>query len=175
MNCPICKIKIPRIPYEDVWLNRCSKCWGILIRKDRLTLIQSRQQKSQEELLDEVAAATIDTTDTLRCPHCLAKMQKKKIEMGSQPFLIDTCERCHLIWLDNGELAKMQAVYEFSSQGKQSQSLRQRHASMTDEEKAQLEKNISRLPKQKTGTDLAGETAGEITLHLVLGVLRHLL
>lgn len=57
-----------------------------------------------------------------------------------------------MIWLDSGELAKMQLVYEYSEQGEEIDRFRNRLKNMSPERKRDLEERIANLAEDRLFT-----------------------
>ena len=165
MKCPTCKVKLLRVQYEGINIRQCSQCQGSLLKPSRFKAIQSRRQKSEDELLDEIVNEGPDSLGKLRCPECMLTMEKRKKTIGSFEFFIDRCYRCEFIWLDKGELAKWQIIFELSDKGEEAERFRQRLANMSAEDKAALDERIANLPE----VNLAGEVASGLLKAIIVG------
>lgn len=147
MKCPICKVKLTRKKYEEVAIHQCGDCQGTLLKFNRLKQIENRRDKLEEELMDEMVNSAEDSRQKLRCSGCMSTMEKRRKKIGPWDFAIDRCNKCQLIWLDAGELAKMQVIFEFSEKGEEAERFRQRLKNMTPAEKAEYEERIANLPE----------------------------
>ncbi len=125
-----------------------------MVKIDRLNVIQTKREKDHDELADEMNQSAHDTEGQIHCPACMRRMQKRSKQLGQSTFGVDRCESCQLIWLDNGELAKLQIIYEFSEQGREAQRFKDRLNNMTPQEKNELKERISKLPKENVATDV---------------------
>lgn len=164
MNCPSCKIKLKRIQYEGLNIRQCDDCGGHLLTVTRLKSIQSRRRHSENDLLDEVVDEGADTVDKLRCPACLRRMEKQRKRIGTLKFFIDHCRACEHIWLDKGELAKLQVAFEYSEKGEEAERFRRRLANMSAEEKAAFDKRIANLPEENISQEIAFELMAELLI-----------
>lgn len=169
MNCPCCKIKLSRIQYEGLNIRQCKACHGHLVTHSRLSSIQTRRRRCEDDLLDEVVDEGPDTTEKLRCPACLRRMEKRKKKIGSLKFFVDRCLDCQHVWLDKGELAKLQVAFEYSEKGEEAERFRQRLTNMSREDKAAFERRIGSLREDS----VSREIAIELLANLVLGSLRY--
>jgi len=144
MKCPSCDVPLNRASYAKANLERCLKCFGLLLSSYRAKTIQQRVDKDLDRLIEEARAAPQhDTVARIRCPQCRSPMSKSTDkEFG---FLIDECERCDLTWFDPRELALVQLVYESNPQRVEMNAFRERLKNMTAEERAEYEKRISKL------------------------------
>ncbi len=64
-------------------------------------------------------------------------MKKEKIplsRLGGEPFFIDVCQKCRMVWFNGGELAKLQLDYEMSDQAIEELDHQLRLAQRTPEE-----------------------------------------
>lgn len=157
MKCPLDKTKLSRVQYEGLNVHQCSTCHGHLLKFIRLKAIETRREKSDEDLMDELVQAGSDTTDKIRCPNCMKNMEKRGKKIGPWEFFVDRCEKCKLIWMDAGELAKWQVIYQFSEKGEEAERFRMRLQNMTPEDKAAYEQNIANLPEENIPLEIAGE------------------
>ena len=153
MNCPSCKLKLQRIQYEGLNIRQCGECRGHLVTFSRLKSIQARRRNSENDLLDEVVEEGVDTLDKLRCPTCLRRMEKRTKRMGTLQFLIDQCRDCEHLWLDKGELAKLQVIYQYSEKGEEAERFRQRLATMSSQEKADFSIDLDARIKAESNAD----------------------
>ncbi len=169
MNCPCCKIKLNRIQYEGLNIRQCKDCHGHLVTNSRLSSIQTRRRRSEDDLLHEVVNEGPDTIEKLRCPACLRRMEKREKKIGSLRFFVDRCLDCQHIWLDKGELAKLQVAFEYSEKGEEAERFRQRLENMSEEEKAAFERRIGNLREDS----VSREIAFELLTNLVLGSFRY--
>jgi hypothetical protein len=119
MNCPRCKATLKTIDYEGIRIETCSKCEGEWLDADELKHItKAREVRFDENERRAIAAATgitgvelKDVDDDLRCPKCSG--QTDPINYGGDTgIIIDRCTDCHGIWLDAGEIEKIQMLIE---------------------------------------------------------------
>jgi len=155
MNCPSCKLKLDRIEYEGLNIRQCSDCRGQLLTVSRLKSIQARRRQSEDDLLDEVVNEGTDTIDKVRCPACLRRMEKHRKRIGSLKFHIDRCRDCDHLWLDKGELAKLQVAFEYSEKGEEAERFRQRLANMSPQEKTAFQRRVDSLPEEHISEEIA--------------------
>ncbi len=156
MLCPICAVRLERSKYENLGIRVCPRCHGILVRKNRLEVIRNRREKTPDQLVKEIAEAGEDSMQRLRCPECRVTMRKERRRLGPSEFWIDVCTKCEWIWLDPGELAKLQLAFELSEQGAEREQMRQRLANMTPEEREELQQRIDRLPESPVFRNVLG-------------------
>ncbi len=145
-TCPVCDIPLMRLQYEGLALFKCGKCSGHLVESQRMETIKHKRDVDSEGLMKEVREESgDDSVGLLRCPRCRREMEKEELPAPAD-FHLDRCESCELIWLDGGELAKVQLFYENSPAGRARAEERERWASMSDDKRAEVEARIDNLP-----------------------------
>lgn len=150
MNCPVCKSELTAAKYENVPVKVCGTCEGHLVRVTRLGAIKTRREKTDDDFLLELSTPHgTDSKDPIFCPSCSRRMTKRRQVIGVQRFYIDECKKCDYVWLDAGELAKIQLHYEESEQGKEMLRFHDRLADMSPQERAELDERIAKLPNAR--------------------------
>ena len=117
MNCPRCKLPLRKMNYEGVDTDMCDSCWGFFLDAGKLEEVLTRHQFSfsreeQKEILDVRSGAKTGPTAPAPCPQCGQTMKRFHFDQ-SVHLVIDRCED-HGIWLDTGEIKKVQALAEKS-------------------------------------------------------------
>ncbi len=147
MKCPRCSTELTRVRYEGFPAFRCEQCYGYLVGRERLETIKHVQTRPVQQLKQEVLGESQgDSQDELRCPGCRGKMQKQFVQPPAS-IHVDLCTACRLVWLDGGELARLQLSHRISPQGLEEAELRRRYREMSPARRAQLEQNIASLPE----------------------------
>lgn len=130
-QCPCCDGVLQDAQYEGVSLLRCSKCRGVLVKKYKLEFINHGRAKDaaalRREARDDFAG---DTRKLLRCPRCRSLMHKRPFAGRYARLTMDVCRTCESVWLDGGELAIVQLVFEASARGRESVEMKRRIAEM---------------------------------------------
>jgi Zn-finger nucleic acid-binding protein len=104
-SCPVCKMLMEKAMIEGEEIRYCQHCRGFLTLNDAFSRIVSKRRalhRPNEQVIDPFDAAEL--TRELRCPGCHDPMEAHPY-FGGGNAVVDTCERCHLIWLDAGELS----------------------------------------------------------------------
>jgi len=115
MKCPSCRVPLCRIEYEGVPIHICPDCQGSLVEDPRLDQVRKRRERvwSEQEVRRIAAeAGGHDTPGRVRCPMCLAWMEKVRAAWNDTAFHLDRCAKCKVTWLDKGELDLLQIQYE---------------------------------------------------------------
>jgi Zn-finger nucleic acid-binding protein len=71
-------------------------------------------------------------------------MDKQKVQ-DPLTFKADECRNCQFVWLDGGELAKIQIAYEANAQTLEIRKMQTRLANLTPDERAAYEARIAKL------------------------------
>ena len=110
MKCPICEGELKRIIYGGVPIFRCFGCAGYLVQEKRFGAVARSEDAPIDLLKQEVVnESKPDTTKKIKCPRCHCLMMKLKIDSPAS-LTIDVCRdsKCGHLWLDGGELARLQ-------------------------------------------------------------------
>ena len=104
LACPSCNGHLSRHDSDDGKLHICDECGGRLVpyktlRKDHVRgdyLAELRRQARKGMLSKRP------------CPHCRQEMLETKTPVTAAFYMtLEVCERCFLVWLDPGEIAKL--------------------------------------------------------------------
>ena len=148
-NCPICNVPLQPEAYEGLLIRRCPQCQGHLLEQTRFEALQRIPQKTLAELETEARAGfTGDTAAPLRCPRCHVTMCKRPFTAPGFDLHLDLCLDCKLVWLDGGELAMAQLVFQASPKFRDTQELQRRAAALDadPERKAAFDEAVAKLP-----------------------------
>lgn len=118
-QCPVDDFTLKPMEYEDVAVDICLHCGGVWLDAGELEILQKTQDSDFRGVprseLDSVTAA--DGMAQSRgegardCVSCKDPMEKCEYAFSSQ-VMIDRCSKGHGIWLDKGELARLESFYE---------------------------------------------------------------
>ncbi len=107
VNCYFCCLPLYVASLEGVRILTCERCKGILVPQSSfLTMINYLRGVAESA---ELPFRPIDPHELERrmdCPKCRQPMETHPY-YGPGNVVIDVCPRCHLIWLDYGELHKI--------------------------------------------------------------------
>lgn len=119
MQCPKCRQPLQGVDYQGVHIETCPACGGDWLDSGELkNIVLAREMRFDEkECLAMAQAAKItgvkltDLNRHLTCPNCGASTNP--VNYGDDTgVIIDKCPRCNGIWLDRGELEKIQELVE---------------------------------------------------------------
>lgn len=122
MECPRDRSPLNTELYEGrVEVDKCPSCRGMWLDRGELEAIQNESERrhlhlrdpasdSVERSINEVAQLTAKDA---KCPRCGASMVAHDYGFGSQ-IVIDSCPSGCGVWLDVGEIERIEAFYEQS-------------------------------------------------------------
>jgi Zn-finger nucleic acid-binding protein len=119
MQCPSCQGSLRPIGYEGIQIETCQSCRGEWLDGEELGhVVRAREVRFDEQERRAIAAATKitgvkleDLDRDLPCPKCDGRTDAINYG-GDTGIVIDRCPGCHGIWLDGGELERIQALVE---------------------------------------------------------------
>jgi Zn-finger nucleic acid-binding protein len=105
--CPGCSTPLSTSRLEGHPLLCCARCFGMLIAMDRFAaLIETVRFLEGDSMRAVLPRRQTPTDRVIDCPSCRRPMLAH-VYAGPGNVVIDTCERCHLNWLDPGELRRI--------------------------------------------------------------------
>lgn len=119
MKCPACQTALETIEYEGIKIETCLGCEGQWLDAGELRhIVKVREVRFDSEERKAVASATkitavnVEREDRdLRCPKCGGQTDALNYG-GDTGIVIDKCTSCRGVWLDRGEMAKIQMLVE---------------------------------------------------------------
>jgi Zn-finger nucleic acid-binding protein len=124
MKCPRDGADLAARTYEaKIEVDECPLCGGIWLDHGELEAIQQTIERDYQQALDEPVDSVAEGLESLRqrqlgpiaCLKCNAEMDARPYGHGSQ-VLIDACPAGCGMWLDQGELAALEKLFERSQQ-----------------------------------------------------------
>lgn len=122
MHCPNDKTELEKSLYESVVeVDECKTCHGLWLDAGELEkkqkTIENDYTDELKKMPDHIAGAfrvEKEMQEALRvCPKCHQPMNKKEYGYCSQ-VIVDVCSSCWGIWLDNGEIQRLEIFFERS-------------------------------------------------------------
>jgi Zn-finger nucleic acid-binding protein len=119
MKCPRCKLALRTVDYEGIEADMCDACLGFWLDSGELELVLERRKlafsaEERDKILDVRTASRAGEMSPAACPRCGKTMARAHYD-ESVHLVIDRCPS-HGIWLDTGEIKKVQALAEKSAQ-----------------------------------------------------------
>jgi Zn-finger nucleic acid-binding protein len=119
MQCPHCQKPLGPVTFQGVTIDVCPGCGGTWLGAGELgSIVEARQARFTKEEAVAVAHAAVitgvkltDSDRSLACPNCGAKTHP--VNYGDDSgIIIDECSACGGVWLDKGELDKIEELVE---------------------------------------------------------------
>lgn len=119
MICPNCQSHLQTINYEGISIETCNKCGGEWLDDSEIgKIVRIREVRFDPDIRRAIAESTTitgvvlqDVDRDLNCPKCAGTTDAVNYG-GDTGIFIDRCTTCRGIWLDAGELEKVQMVIE---------------------------------------------------------------
>lgn len=108
-DCPVCAKPLLAGSIENQPILYCNCCYGFLLKNEDFGSIV-RQRRARREGCEAEAVKPLDTAQydrQLNCPAC-AKLMEVHPYYGPGNVVIDSCSRCHYVWLDHAELRRIE-------------------------------------------------------------------
>ena len=103
VDCPKCDGELETKTYEEISVQRCNNCYGLLIAEEMLE--KMKEERQVEKFLDVGKASVgrkFDKIEDIECPLC--KIEMTRLEDPEQTHIwLETCPICHRVFLDAGE------------------------------------------------------------------------
>lgn len=104
LPCPVCRATLGVGTIQGISVQYCDECRGFLTTNAEFgAIVQNRRNDSDAGSGITPAFDRAELRRRLRCPACERSMETHPYGGGGNA-VVDTCHRCHLIWLDAGEL-----------------------------------------------------------------------
>lgn len=119
MQCPSCDATLETTDYEGVRIEICPGCDGEWLDAGELRhIVKVREVRFSPEQREAVSAVTKIKPVPLKgyernlvCPRCGGQTEPHNYG-GDTGIVIDRCEGCGGVWLDGGELERIQMLVE---------------------------------------------------------------
>lgn len=119
-TCPRCHVALGSSEYEGTAVESCAGCGGQWIGQPQLKEIIDTHERTRDlkqlRALEHTSVRGIvlaQARESLSCPRCAKEMETFQYGADSG-ILLDRCKDCRGIWLDQGEIEKVQMVAEAS-------------------------------------------------------------
>jgi Zn-finger nucleic acid-binding protein len=103
-DCPICEKQLTRAAIEGHEVSYCKVCRGFLAKNAIFSqIVLLKRAKNGPTPQVPIPFAPAELKRRIKCPCCRKPMDTHPYHAGGNA-VIDTCHRCHVVWLDAGEL-----------------------------------------------------------------------
>jgi Zn-finger nucleic acid-binding protein len=102
--CPVCEEPLTGAAIDGNEVSYCRACRGFLATNATFgRVVQLKRAKQTPAPPVPVPFAPEELKRRVACPRCKKPMDTHPYHAGGNA-VIDTCHRCHIVWLDAGEL-----------------------------------------------------------------------
>ncbi len=92
---------------DDVRVAFCSDCFGFMVDSQSLAMVLKNRRQEFSGVEDKPVPVNQESLGRIRnCPQCNLQMETHPY-YGPGNAVIDSCHRCRVIWMDNGELSQL--------------------------------------------------------------------
>lgn len=107
-NCPACDGALVDGLMDDCRVGICPACRGVLlVDEDFAAIVRTRRANYSGGNTQPVPLEAIELQRHIDCPRCHAAMEVHPY-YGPGNAVIDSCRSCGLVWLDQGEIARIE-------------------------------------------------------------------
>ena len=106
MNCPKCNSDMAPFNAEGIEMDLCDQCMGCWFDAGELAFYT----ETTEDVPDIAEAITVGSESGHSCPRCPETRLVEAQFIRTEDLLVDICPSCHGVFLDGGELAKVEAL-----------------------------------------------------------------
>jgi Zn-finger nucleic acid-binding protein len=107
LDCPTCRQPLVTAGLDGESAGYCRRCRGMLLTNDHFARALARRRESGP--LRTLVPEPVDPRELRKartCPKCRRRADTH-VYGGGGNAVIDSCERCRLVWLDAGELTML--------------------------------------------------------------------
>lgn len=115
MKCPACARTLESVQVRNVTLDICkSGCAGIWFDRTELDHFDSGSESGGTDVLKGLhpQIASVISPEPRPCPKCVKYRMQRRYSCVKKNVEIDSCPGCSGIWLDTGELARIQDSWQ---------------------------------------------------------------
>jgi Zn-finger nucleic acid-binding protein len=113
MQCPRTDSPLKKINVGKVPVYVSENCGGVFLTNQTLHLFECPKDARGNALskhLSQFHDVTLNVDQRVRCPECKDTVMLRRFYSPLQVVEIDECPSCGGIWLDTGELSKLQSL-----------------------------------------------------------------
>lgn len=112
LTCPVCKIPLVTAMIEDMHVQACPRCRGVMINQNELLFIIKSLRLTSKKIDTVLPLNRADLKQERFCQTCGRKLDTHAYEAGGN-VVIDVCEHCSTIWFDYGEIKRVISAPDF--------------------------------------------------------------
>jgi LSD1 subclass zinc finger protein len=105
-SCPVCSTPLVNAAVQKIRIVYCTHCHGMLVPMGALQGLIDAEHNTHASSAAPAATDPDDLKRKLACPGCRHPMDAH-FYAGGGNVIVNSCEDCCLIWLDNGSLTRI--------------------------------------------------------------------
>jgi Zn-finger nucleic acid-binding protein len=103
-DCPVCAERLTHAAIDGHTVGYCRTCRGFLAPNATFNqIVQLKRARNGSTVHVALPFSPDELKRRVKCPGCRKPMDAHPYHAGGNA-VIDTCHRCHVVWLDAGEL-----------------------------------------------------------------------
>ncbi|MCH7815629.1 MAG: zf-TFIIB domain-containing protein [Proteobacteria bacterium] len=107
MECPKCKGEMETKRHEEISIDRCNNCYGLLVEERMLSkMLDGWMTESFLDIGTAALGKKYDKIDDIECPYCHFTMDKI-VDPEQTHIWMESCPSCYRIFLDAGEFSDL--------------------------------------------------------------------
>lgn len=112
LPCPRCGSGLTPRVFGSVTIDECDSCGGHWYDAGELARIRELSPAERPHDRPGVAPRWVDSKhDAMQCPRCRKGLQNERYAYSSD-LVLDRCPTCNGMWVDSGELDRMDALID---------------------------------------------------------------
>ncbi|MCE9589437.1 MAG: zf-TFIIB domain-containing protein [Planctomycetes bacterium] len=112
MKCPKCSAGMESVTFQDVQVDRCTKCQGIFFDAREHIALKDIKGSEAIDTGDAATGRKMDKKANVTCPRCSTKMVQVA-DVDQHHIVLDACPSCLGVFFDAGEFRDFK-VYSFA-------------------------------------------------------------
>ncbi|WP_395342469.1 zf-TFIIB domain-containing protein [Ningiella sp. W23] len=113
MKCPRTGLALKKVNVGKVSVFVSENCGGVFLENQTLILFECPEKdrgKALSKHLSQFHNETLNLSERITCPRCIDTIMLRRYYSPLHVVEIDECPGCGGIWLDTGELSKLQSL-----------------------------------------------------------------
>ncbi len=107
MKCNNCKGEFSKVHFGDIIVMNCNGCGVFYVKEEQFKELTKEPEKYAGLLTEpEYSRYEVENKKKKKCPECQKTMEKHNFAWDSD-ILVDVCNTCKSVWLDQGEISKL--------------------------------------------------------------------
>jgi Zn-finger nucleic acid-binding protein len=107
-NCPACGEALTDGMLDECRVGYCPSCRGVLlVDEDFAAVVRSRRANSSAADAPPIPLEPLELERQVDCPRCQVRMEVHPY-YGPGNTVVDSCHPCRLVWLDQGEITRIE-------------------------------------------------------------------